>query len=254
MLQLHPVRNLLDRTPNLLQMPRCGEGVCWLLPRRKELQELPVLGHRLNPPPQHGRHLLPTHIRGHPTAAAAHDRSGVKGAPSLFTQDSLGEEGRADAADDDSLTAMALFCSPLATQGSRRRAGTATGHPADNGTSTDTGGTDSIRTSTADSADGALLNGMRRSASGVLAGALAGTNGRANTMHAPDGGDTGRALTGTISISSVAPRATLTETKEPQRAPPTSPMTPSWAPSAMPSSGFRRLVPPTIAPMMPPPV
>jgi hypothetical protein len=39
----------------------------------------------------------------------------------------LGEERRADAADNE-LTALALFCSPPAAQGSKRRSGNVTGH------------------------------------------------------------------------------------------------------------------------------
>ncbi len=65
-LQLHPVRNLLDSTPNPLRMPQRGEGVRRLLSRLKELQEPSVGGDRSNPPPRHGWHLLPAHVRGHP--------------------------------------------------------------------------------------------------------------------------------------------------------------------------------------------
>jgi hypothetical protein len=43
---------------------------------------------------------------------AAHNCSGAEGAPSHFTQDSLGEERHANTTNDDSLTAMAIFCLP----------------------------------------------------------------------------------------------------------------------------------------------
>jgi hypothetical protein len=64
-LQLHPVCDLLKRSPNLLRMPPRKEGVRWLLPRRAELQEPSVQGHCLNPSPRHRRHLLPSHVGGH---------------------------------------------------------------------------------------------------------------------------------------------------------------------------------------------
>ncbi len=44
-----------------------------------------------------------------PAAAAAHDRPGAEGASYLFTQDSLGDERRANATDNDSLMGTALF-------------------------------------------------------------------------------------------------------------------------------------------------
>jgi hypothetical protein len=50
-LQLHPVCNLLEHSPNLLQMPSRGEGVRWLLPRHAELPEPLVQGNCSNPSP-----------------------------------------------------------------------------------------------------------------------------------------------------------------------------------------------------------
>ena len=44
-----------------------------------------------------------------PAAAVAHNRPGAEEASYLFTQDSLGGECHADAADNNSLTGTALF-------------------------------------------------------------------------------------------------------------------------------------------------
>jgi hypothetical protein len=67
--------------------------------------------------------------------AEAHNPQGTAGTPLLLTQDGLGEERHADAA-NDKLTATALFRSPPPAQGSERRSGNVTGHTTANDAST----------------------------------------------------------------------------------------------------------------------
>ena len=191
-------------------MPQRGEGVRRLLPGSKELQEPSVGGNRSNPPPGMGGIFCLPSSEDNPAATAAHDRPGAEGASFLFTQDSLGEERRADAADDDSLTGTALFRSPPAAQGSGRRHGIATGQPTVDGARSAAGGTTGgalgdttggaagARTSSVGNADGALAGtiggftearaGDTGAADGALTGAAGGTNGaRASTTDAADG-------------------------------------------------------------------
>ncbi len=80
--------------------------------------------------------------------AEAHDLQGAAGTPLLLTQDGLGEEPRTDAA-NDKLTATALFGSPPAAQGSKRRSGNATGHTtADNASTGNVGNVNEALTDT----------------------------------------------------------------------------------------------------------
>ncbi len=60
--------------------------------------------------------------------AEAHDSQGAAGTPLLLTQDGLGGGRRADAANNNALTAMALFRLPPAAQGTARRSSNATDH------------------------------------------------------------------------------------------------------------------------------
>jgi hypothetical protein len=159
-----------------------------------------------------GIYCLPT-TEDTPPTAAARDLQGPAGASLLLTQDGLGEEHRADAADDE-LTATALFCSPPVAQGSKRRSGNVTGHTA--------------------------VDGARTGDIGTIGRALTGTAGGANGTRTGVVGDAGGALTDTAGGADNT-----------QRAPTTTQMTPSRAPSTKPSSGHRRLAPPTTAPRMP---
>jgi hypothetical protein len=67
-----------------------------------------------------------------PPNAVAHDPQGAAGAPLLLTQDGLGGDCHADAANDDALTVMAPCRLPPMAQGTKRRLGNATDHTAVN--------------------------------------------------------------------------------------------------------------------------
>jgi hypothetical protein len=105
-----------------------------------------------------GLYCLPT-SEDIPATMAAHDQQGAVGAPLLLTQDRLGGDCRADAADEDALMATALFCLPPAAQGSKRRSGIATDHTAVNSVRAGIAGNISnAPTGTAGNADEALTS------------------------------------------------------------------------------------------------
>jgi hypothetical protein len=127
-----------------------------------------------------GIYCLPT-TEDTPATAAARNLQGAAGASLLLTQDGFGEERRADAT-DNKLTATALFRSPPAAQGSKRRSGNATGHTA--------------------------VDGARTSNVGTVGEALMGTAGSANSARAGIVGNAGGALTDTAGGADNAPAGT----------------------------------------------
>jgi hypothetical protein len=140
-------------------MPSRREGVHWLLPGRAELPEPLIRGNCLNPSPRHGRPLLPSHVCGHPTNAAAHNPQGATGAPLLLTQDGLGGYCHANAANNNVLMATALFRLPPVAQGTKRRFGNATDHTAvDNALTGNVGNVDNALTGTVGNANKALTS------------------------------------------------------------------------------------------------
>jgi hypothetical protein len=76
-----------------------------------------------------GLYCLPTSVDT-PANAAAHDPQGAAGAPLLLTQDGLGGERHANAANNNVLTMTALFRLPPVAQGTKRRFGNSTDHTA----------------------------------------------------------------------------------------------------------------------------
>jgi hypothetical protein len=113
---------------------------------------------RTPPPGMGGLYCLPMSADT-PANAAAHYPQGAAGAPLLLTQDGLGGNRDADAANDNALTAMAPFCSPPAAQGTKRRFGNATDHTAvDNALTGNVGNVDDALTGTVGNADEALTS------------------------------------------------------------------------------------------------
>ncbi len=138
-----------------------------------------------------------------PAAAAARDLQGAAGTSLLLTQDSFGEERRANAA-DDKLTATALFCSPPAAQGSKQRSGNATGHTAIDGARTgDVGTVGGALTGTANGADSS-----RAGVVGNASGALTETTGGADNAPAGTANNANDALTDTVDEAIFGTQAT----------------------------------------------
>jgi hypothetical protein len=102
----------------------------------------------------------------------AHDPQGAAGAPLLLTQDGLGGDCRADAADKDALTATALFCLPPVAQGSKRRSSITANHTA--------------------------IDGARTSIASNLSNAPTGTAGNANEALTSTADNANNAITGTV--------------------------------------------------------
>ncbi len=94
-----------------------------------------------------------------PANAAAHDPQGAAGAPLLLTQDGVGGDCHANAANDNALKATALFRWPPAAQGTKRRFGNATNHTAINDALTgNVGDVNNALTGTVGNADEALMS------------------------------------------------------------------------------------------------
>jgi hypothetical protein len=91
-LQLHPVCDLLKRSPNPLRMPPRGEGVRWMLPGRRNCRNRWSEAIARTPVPgMGGIYCLPTSADT-TINAEAHDSQGATGTPLLLTQDGLGGE------------------------------------------------------------------------------------------------------------------------------------------------------------------
>jgi hypothetical protein len=105
-----------------------------------------------------GLYCLPTSADT-PANAAAHDTQGATGAPLLLTQDGLGGDHHADAAEDNALTAMAPFRLPSMAQGTKRRFGNATDHTTiDDALTGNVGNIDNALTGTIRNANEALTS------------------------------------------------------------------------------------------------
>jgi hypothetical protein len=128
-----------------------------------------------------GLYCLPT-LEDIPVTAAAHDSQGATGAPLLLTQDRLGGDRRADAANKDALTATALFCLPPAAQGSKRRSGIVTYHTA--------------------------VDGARAGIAGNVGNAPTGTAGDTNEALTSAADNFDNALTGTVNDAIFGSQAT----------------------------------------------
>jgi hypothetical protein len=105
-----------------------------------------------------GLYCLPTSADT-PANAAAHDQQGATGAPLLLTQDGLGGDCHANAANNDALTAMAPFCLPPVAQGTKQRFGNVTDHTAvDDALTGNVGNIEDAHTGTIGNADEALTS------------------------------------------------------------------------------------------------